>query len=81
MSTRSVADVILKTRQAVGPKTMIMVFFTPKKCIVFDGLPRGGTFNQLYFINRIFPDLKTVSLNFRRQKTWSTFWVHMDNYM
>jgi hypothetical protein len=50
-------------------KTMIAAFFTAKKLIVFDVLPRGGTFNQLYFINGIFPDLKTANLNFRRQKT------------
>jgi hypothetical protein len=60
---------------------MIPVFSTAKKLTVFDVLPRGSTFNQLYFINNIFPDLTTANLNFRRQKTGSTFWVHMDNSM
>jgi hypothetical protein len=32
-----------------------------------------------YFINNIFPDLKIAYLNFRNQKTQSTFWVHRDN--
>jgi hypothetical protein len=60
-------------------KTMVMVFFTARKLIVLDVLPRGSTLNWLYFINHIFPDLKTANLNFRRQKTGSTIWVHMDN--
>jgi histone-lysine N-methyltransferase SETMAR len=81
MFARSAADVIPRMRQAVCAKPMITVFFTEKKLIVFDVLPRGSTFNQRHFINHIFPDLKTTSLNFRRQKTGSTFWVHMDNSM
>jgi hypothetical protein len=52
---------------------MIMVFFTAKKFIMFDVLPRGSIFNQRYFIVDIFPDLKTVNLILRRQKTGSTF--------
>jgi hypothetical protein len=62
-------------------KTMIVAFFIAKRLIVFDVLPRGSTFNQLYFINNTFPDLKTANLNFRRQKTGSAMWVHMDNFM
>jgi hypothetical protein len=82
MFTRSAADIIARTQQAVGAKqTMITVFFTIKKLIMFDVLPRHSTFNQLHFINKIFPDLKTVNLNFRRQKTGSTFGVHMDTSM
>jgi histone-lysine N-methyltransferase SETMAR len=60
---------------------MIAMFFTAKKFILFDVLPRGSTFNQMYFTNTIFPDLKTANLNFRRQKTKPTFWVYMDNSM
>jgi hypothetical protein len=68
-------------RRQLARKAMITVFFTAKKLIVFNVLPRDSTFNQLYFINDIFPDLKTSNLNFRRQKTWSTFSVHKNNYM
>jgi hypothetical protein len=67
-------------RQLAG-KIMMMVFFTAKKLIGFDVLPRDSTFNQLYFINNIFTDLKTANLNFRRQKTGLTFSVHMDRSM
>jgi hypothetical protein len=74
MFARSAEDVIPKTRQVVSAKkTIITVFFAAKKLIMFDVLPRGNIFNQLYFINCIFPDLKTENLNFRRQKTGSTF--------
>jgi hypothetical protein len=46
MFARSAADVISRTRQAVGAaKTMITVFFTAKKLIMFNVLPRGSTFN------------------------------------
>jgi hypothetical protein len=82
MFASSAADVILRTRQAVGVKqTLIAVFFTATKLIMLDVLPRGSRFNQLYFIPNIFSDLKTANLNFLRQKTGLTFWVHMDNYM
>jgi hypothetical protein len=74
MSARSPADVILRTREVVGAiKTMITVFFTVKKLIALDVLPRGSTFKQLYFINNIFPDLKIANLKFGRQKTESAF--------
>jgi hypothetical protein len=80
MFAPSAADVFPRTRQAVGTKTtMITVFFTAKKLIVLDVLPRRSIFNQLYFINNIFLDLKTPNLNFRRQKTGSTFRAHMDH--
>jgi hypothetical protein len=62
MLARSTADLIPRTRQAVGAKAiMITVFFTPKKLIVFNVLPTVSTFNQLYFTNNIFPDLKTAN--------------------
>jgi hypothetical protein len=70
MFARSAADVIPRTRPAIGAKTtMSTVFFTPEKLVMFDVLPRCSTFNQLYFIDNIFLDLKTANLNFRRQKT------------
>jgi hypothetical protein len=82
MFARSAADIIPRTRQAVGTtKTMIRMFFAIKKLIVFNVLPRGSKFNQLSLINHVFPDLETSNLNFRRQRTGLTFWVQMDNFM
>jgi hypothetical protein len=47
MSAHSAADIILTTRQAIDAKeTMTTVFFTAEKCVAFDVLPSGGTFNQ-----------------------------------
>jgi hypothetical protein len=75
---RSGANVIPRTWQVVGAKkTITTVFFTTKKFIVLNVLSRGNTFNQLYFPNNIFPDLKTANLIFWRQKTRSIFWAHM----
>jgi hypothetical protein len=80
MFARSAPDVLPRMQQAVGAKTtMITVFFTAKELIVLGVLPRGSIFNQLYFINRIFPDVTTTNLIFRRQKTAITFWVQTDN--
>jgi hypothetical protein len=78
---RSAADLIPRTRQVVGAKqTLITVFFTAKKPLMFDVFPRSSTFNQSYFINDIFPDLKTANLSFRHQKIELTFRVCMDNF-
>jgi hypothetical protein len=74
MFTRSAVDAIPRRRQVAGAKaTMITMLCTAKKLIVLDVLPKGSTFNQLYFINSIFPVLKTANLDFRRQKTRLTF--------
>jgi hypothetical protein len=58
---------------------MVTIFFTRRELIVLDVRPKGSKFNQLYFIDYIFPDLKSSNLNFRRRKPGLTFWVHMDN--
>jgi hypothetical protein len=58
---------------------MATILFTGRELIVLDVLPKDSKFNQLYFIDYIFPDLKSANLNFRRRKPGSTLWVHMDN--
>jgi hypothetical protein len=62
-------------------KTLITLFFTTRKRIVLDVLPKGHKYNQQYFVDYIFPDLKTGDLSFRRGMPESAFWVHMDNSM
>jgi histone-lysine N-methyltransferase SETMAR len=42
---------------------------------------KGSKFNQQYFIDYVFLDLKTENQNFRRRMLLATFWVHMDNSM
>jgi hypothetical protein len=65
---RSPTDVCPRTRQAIEKKqTIITIFFTGRKPIMLDILPKGGTFNQQYFVDYIFPILKRDNGNFRRR--------------
>jgi hypothetical protein len=82
MFARAPSEVIPGTRQTIGAKkTMITIFFTARQLILLDVLPKGSKFNQQYFINYVFLDLKTENRNFRRRIPRATFWVHMDNSM
>jgi hypothetical protein len=55
-------------RQTIGAKkTMITIFFAARQLILLDVLPKGSKFNQQYFIDYVFPDLKTENPNFRRR--------------
>jgi hypothetical protein len=67
MFVREPSEVIPRTRQTIGAKkTMIMIFFTTRQLILLDVLPKGSKFNQQYFTDYMFPDLKMEILNFRR---------------
>jgi hypothetical protein len=56
------------------------LFFTGRKLIVLVTSLKGSTFNELYFLDYIFPIWKG-----KREFSWSdpacNFWVHMDNSM
>jgi hypothetical protein len=60
---------------------MITIFFIARQLILLDILPKGSKFNQQYFIDSVFPDLKTQNRNFRRRMPLATFWAQMDNSM
>jgi hypothetical protein len=78
----SPTDVIPRTRQAIGTrKSMITIFFTGRKLIVLNILPKGSKFNQLCFVDYIFLDFKRQKMNFHREIPQATFWVHVDNSM
>jgi hypothetical protein len=82
MFARGPSDIIPRTRQTIGAiKTMITIFFTARQLILLDVLPKGSKFNQQYFTDYVFPDLKTENLNFGRRMPLATFWVHIDNSM
>jgi hypothetical protein len=82
MFVRSLTDVIPRTRQAIGAKKiMIKLFFTARKLIVLDVMPKGWKSNQLYFVDSIVPGLKRAKMSFARRKPGSTFLVQMDNSM
>jgi hypothetical protein len=67
MFTPVPSKVIPRTRQAIGAKkTMITIFFTARQLFLLDVLPKGSKFNQQYFIDYVFPDVKMENLNFRR---------------
>jgi transposase len=80
MFARSPAEVVPRIRQGIDTKkTMVTIFFTWRELIVLDVLAKDSKFNQLYFIDYIFPALKSANLNFRRRKPGSILCVHIDN--
>jgi hypothetical protein len=82
MFARAPSELIPRTRQKIdAKKAMITIFFTALRLILLGVLPKGSKFNQQYFIDYMFPDLKTENRNFRCRMPLATFWVHMDNSM
>jgi hypothetical protein len=62
------SDIIPRRRQALRrKKPMITVFFTASKLIALDVWPKGRNFSQLFFLDRIFPDLKRAHIRSRRR--------------
>jgi hypothetical protein len=56
MFAGSPTDVVPRTRQAFETKqTIITISFTGRTLIVLDVLPAGSKFNELYFVDHIFP--------------------------
>jgi hypothetical protein len=60
-------------------KTLLTVFFTSRRLIVLEALPKGTTSPRHYFISRILPDLDGEKLRYRRKNqdenfscTWTT---------
>jgi hypothetical protein len=76
------SEVISRTRQAIGAQnTKITIFFTARQLLLLNVLSKGSKFDQQYFIDYAFLDLKTENLNFCRRMPLATFWLHMDNSM
>jgi hypothetical protein len=48
-------------------KTMLTVFFTSRRLIVLEALPKETTCTQHYFISDILPDLDGEKLRYRRK--------------
>jgi hypothetical protein len=68
MFAGSPTDAIPRTEQAIGTtQTIITIFFTRCKPIVFDILPKGSKFGRFFFVDYIFPDLKRENVNFHRR--------------
>jgi transposase len=80
MFAHSPADVIPRTRQAISAKKIVItLFFTARKLIVLDVMPKGWKDNQRYFVDNRVSRLKRGKMSFARRNPGSTFWVHMDN--
>jgi hypothetical protein len=74
MCAGSPAEVIPTTQQAVGAKkTAIPLFYTTRKLIVLDVLPKGHKYNQQYFVGCVSPDLKKANLSFHGRMRESIF--------
>jgi hypothetical protein len=58
---------------------MITIFFTARQLILLNVQLKRSKFNQQYFIDYVFPDLKTENRNFRRRMPLATFWAHINN--
>jgi hypothetical protein len=68
---RAPSEVILRTRQTIGAKKTI--FFTACQLILLEVLPKGSKFDQQYFVDYVFPDLKMENQNLRRRMPVATF--------
>jgi hypothetical protein len=78
--TPSRSDVVPRPREGVSRKKIVItLFFTGRKPIVLDALPKSRTSHQRYFIRHIFPDLKEENRRYQRRNPESTLWVRMDN--
>jgi hypothetical protein len=68
-------------RDISGQKTMLTIFFTSRRLLVLEALPKGTKFNQDYFIDAIFPGLYHEKTRISRKEGFPAFSVHMDNSM
>jgi hypothetical protein len=76
--SRDLAAIIVKDADGTN-ETMLRVFFTIRRLIVLETLPKGTTFLQHYFIWDILPDLYEEKLSRPRKKLGQDFLLHMDN--
>jgi hypothetical protein len=68
------------SRDAVTPRirpdistkeTMLTVFFTSRKFLVLDALPKGQKYNEDYFAQKMIPELQPERSRFARRKVRS----------
>jgi hypothetical protein len=59
MFAKSPGDVTPRTRQGISvKKTMFPIFFTNRKLLIAEYLPKGQKYNQDYFISDVLLDLE-----------------------
>jgi hypothetical protein len=80
MFTKSPHDVTPRTRPGIGvKKTMFTGFFTNRKLLIAEDLPKDQKYNQDYFISDILPKLEREKRRHKRRKQGGTFYVDMDH--
>jgi hypothetical protein len=71
---KSPGDVTARTRQEIAVKeTMVTIFFTNRKLLIPEYLPKGQKYNQDYFISDILPELKREKMRYERRKQGQLF--------
>jgi hypothetical protein len=60
---------------------MLTVFFTSRKLLVLDSLPKGQKYNQDYFVQKMIPELQSERSRFARRNAPVELAAHMDNSM
>jgi hypothetical protein len=82
MFSDSRENVLPRIRQDISAsQTMITIFFTSRRLLVLEALPKGTKFNQDYFIQCIYPRLYREKTRISRKTDFPAFLVHMHNSM
>jgi hypothetical protein len=80
MFAKSPGDVTPRTSQGIGmKKTTFTLFFTNRKLLIAEYLPKGQKYNQDYFISDILPELEHDKIRYEPRKQDRIFFVHMDH--
>jgi hypothetical protein len=77
MFAKSPGDVIPRARKEVGAKqTMLTIFFTNRKLLITECLPRSQKYNQDYFVSDILPEMEREKLIYEGRKQGGTFCIN-----
>jgi histone-lysine N-methyltransferase SETMAR len=60
-------------------KTMFTIFFTDRKLLITEYLPKGQKYSQDYFISYILPELEHEKKRYKGKKQAGAFCVKMDH--
>jgi hypothetical protein len=79
MFAKSRGDDTPRTIQEIGvKKNMFTIFFTNRKLLIAEYLPKGQKYNQDDFISDILPEFEREKMRYKRRKQGRTVFVHMD---
>jgi hypothetical protein len=73
LCVKSPHDITPRTRPGIGlKKTMFTIFFTHRKLLIVEDLPKGQKYNQDYFISEILPELAREKMRYKWRKQGGT---------